>query len=138
MRFVCEAPAGRTWFQIETEAEAEAEARDMRHAVNKHFLRFLTAARQAYRPPPGAGIERDIGLKGHVERTMPRFMTLRSDDGAGLVTAMLPPKSRGSMGFVILVGPDNGDPYVEHADAIEALARHVGLPLPRETSYPYK
>jgi hypothetical protein len=140
MRFVCDAAKGRTWFQIETEVEAEAEAALMRHAVDKYFLRSQEAARKLYRPPPGAGIERDIGLKAHIERLMPRFLTLRADDGAGLATAMLPPiAAANAKGFrVILVGPENGDPYAAHADAIEALAKHVGYPLPREACYPYK
>lgn len=139
MRFVCDAPRGRTWFQIETESEAEAEARLMRHAVDKYYLRSREAARKLYRPPAGASIERDIGLKAHIERVMPRFMTLRDAEGGGLATAMLPPAGLTHGGLrIILVGPDNSDPYVEHADAIEALSAHVGLKLPRDVCYPYK
>ena len=33
MRYVCDAPGGKTWFRIETEAEAVAESETMRHAV---------------------------------------------------------------------------------------------------------
>ena len=91
MQYVCDAPKGRTWFRIETEAEATAESRLMRHAVEKHFLTAQQRARRSY--VPGQGLERDIGLKGHIARTMPVFLTLRADDGSGLATAMLPPES---------------------------------------------
>jgi hypothetical protein len=33
MRYVCDAPNGKTWFRIETEAEAATESETMRHAV---------------------------------------------------------------------------------------------------------
>lgn len=136
MQFVCDAPKGRTWFRIETEAEATAESRLMRHAVEKHFLSAQQRARRSY--VPGQGLERDIGLKAHLARTMPVFMTLRADDGSGLATAMLPPGPGPSGDFtIIIVGPDNADPYPDHADAIEALARHVRIPLPRIRCYPY-
>jgi hypothetical protein len=37
MRYVCDAPGGTTWFQIETQAEAALESQAMNHAVEKHF-----------------------------------------------------------------------------------------------------
>jgi hypothetical protein len=136
MQYVCDAPKGRTWFRIETEAEATAESRLMRHAVEKHFLTAQQRARRTY--VPGQGLERDIGLKGHVARTMPVFLTLRAEDGSGLATAMLPPGPKPSSDFtIIIVGPENADPYADHADAIEALARHFRVPLPRTRCYPY-
>jgi len=136
MQYVCDAPKGRTWFRIETEAEAAAESRLMRHAVEKHFLTQQQRARRSY--VPGQGLERDIGLKSHIARTMPVFMTLRADDGAGLATAMLPPGPKPSNDFtIIIVGPANTDPYADHSDAIEALARHVRIPLPRARCYPH-
>lgn len=139
MRFVCDAPAGKAWFQIETEAEAEAEAIAMHHSVAKYFVRCLAAARQSYRPPAGAGIERDIGLKAHISRAMPLFVTLRASDGEGLATAMLPNPDHGAHGGqIIIVGPSNRDPYIDHSDAIAALALHVGYPLPHESCYPYQ
>ena len=136
MQYACDAFKGRTWFRIETEAEAAAESRLMRHAVEKHFLTAQQRARRTY--VPGQGLERDIGLKAHIARTMPVFMTLRADDGSGLATAMLPPGPKPSSDFtIIIVGPENADPYLEHGDAIEALARHVHIPLPRARCYPY-
>jgi hypothetical protein len=38
---------------------------------------------------------------------------------------------------IIIVGPSNRDPYVEHADAIAALAKHSSLTLDRESCFPY-
>jgi hypothetical protein len=127
---------GRTWFRIETDAEAEDETRVMRHAVEKHFRREQEKARLSYQP--GSGLERDINLKAHLKRVSPLFLTLRDDDGTPLATAMLPPGAKKDVDFhIIIVGPENADPYVEHADAIKLLGRHYGLTLPRERCYPY-
>lgn len=136
MKYVCDAKAGRTWFRIETDAEAEAETRLMRHAVEKHFRRELERARASYRPGPG--LERDIGLKAHIARTTPLFLTLREDDGGGLATAMLPPGGKADPGFrIIIVVPENADPYASHADAVKLLGDHFGLTLDRDRCYPY-
>ncbi|MFT3722732.1 MAG: hypothetical protein QM773_04015 [Hyphomonadaceae bacterium] len=136
MQYVCETSKGRTWFRIETDAEAEAETKLMRHAVEKHFRREQKRARDSY--TPGPGLERDIMLKAHLARSTPLFLTLRADDGEGLATAMLPPGGKPIADFpIIIVGPENADPYSAHGDAIEALARHYRLPLPRTRCYPY-
>ena len=139
MRYVCDAPGGRTWFRFETEAEAEAEAALMRHAVDRYFRRFEGGARDSYRAPEGAAtFEKDIGLRDHIARAMPLFLTLRAGDGDGLATAMLAPGGRNQANFrVVIVGPENADPYTNHADAIAALATHYNLELPRESCYPY-
>ena len=51
---------------------------------------------------------------------------MRDMDGAGLATAMLPPGGRDDPGFrIIIVGPKNGDPYIDNADAIEALGAQI-------------
>jgi hypothetical protein len=139
MRYVCDAPGAKTWFRFETEAEAEAEAALMRHAVDKHFRRFLGAARESYRAPVGAPtFEQAIGLKDHIARAMPLFLTLRSSDGEGLTTAMLPPEGRNQVNFrAVIVGPENTDPYVDQAEAIAALGAHYHLDLKREDCFPY-
>jgi len=139
MRYVCDAPDGATWFRLETEAEAEAESALMRHAVDKHFRRFQADARESYRAPKGApSFEQAIGLKDHIARAMPLFLTLRADDGEGLATAMLPPEGRNQVNFrIVIVGPENADPYEEHDEKIEALAQHFGIELPREACFPY-
>lgn len=136
MQYVCDATNKRTWFRIETDAEAEAETRLMRHAVEKHFRREQQRARDSY--VPGAGLERDIGLKAHLARTTPLFLTLRADDGEPLITAMLPPGGKANTDIrTVIVGPENSDPYRLHGPDIAALTRHFGLPLPRERCYPY-
>jgi hypothetical protein len=136
MQYVCDAKKARTWFRIETDAEAEEETRLMRHAVEKFFCRERERARKSY--VPGPGLERDIGLKAHLARMSPLFLTLRADDGEPLATAMLPPRGREDKDFhIIIVGPENADPYISHADAIAVLAKHYGLPLPRVRCYPY-
>jgi hypothetical protein len=136
MQFVCDAKKGRTWFRIETDAEAEAETAAMRHAVEKFFRREQDRARRSY--VPGPGLERDIGLKAHLVRTSPLFLTLRADDGEPLATAMLPAGGREDKDFhIIIVGPENADPYIAHADAISLLGKHYGIQLPRVRCYPY-
>jgi hypothetical protein len=139
MRYVCDAPGGATWFRLETEAEAEAEAALMRHSVDKYFRRHEAAARESYRAPKGsATFEQAIGLKDHVAKVMPLFLTLRSADGGGLVTAMLPPQGRNQVNFkIVIVGVENADPYEDCEDEIEALAQHFGIELPREECFPY-
>ena len=55
MQFVCDAPDGKTWFRIETEAEAVLESEAMKHAVEKYFLRDRegNALSTAMLPPGG-------------------------------------------------------------------------------------
>lgn len=139
MRYVCDAPGGRTWFSIETQTEADAESALMRHAVDKYFAHAIEAARHSYRPGEGlASFERDIGLKDHLARTAPLFLTLRDGEGRGLATAMLPPQGWPDPRFrIIIVGPGNDDPYHAHAHAIAALAAHFRLELSREDCFPY-
>lgn len=138
MQFICEAPHRRTWFRIETEAEAAAESEEMHHAVEKYFRREHEAAVKSYKPAVTAYIERDIGLKAHVLRTMPLFLTLREHDGTPLATAMLPPEGKAFDDFrMIIVGPSNGDPFAEHDEPIQALAKFFGLTLNRERCFPY-
>jgi len=139
MRYVCDAPGGAAWFRLETEAEAEAEAALMRHAVDRYFRRHEAGARETYRAPKGtASFEQAIGLKDHIAKAMPLFLTLRSADGSGLATAMLPPGGRNQVNFrIVIVGPENTDPYEAHEAEIEALAQHFKIELLREDCFPY-
>ncbi|MET0181846.1 MAG: hypothetical protein ABW199_03060 [Caulobacterales bacterium] len=138
MKYVCGAPGAKTWFQIETEAEAQAESEAMSHAVQRYFERAKERAAATYNPAGISFIERDIGLKGHIERTMPMFLTLRADDGEALATAMLPPGGKADPAFKsLIVGPRNSDPYPQHNTAIEALANHFSILLPRDACFPY-
>ena len=65
MRYVCDAPGGTTWFQIETQAEAALESQAMNHAVEKHFIQVQETAAKSYVAPPGPFFERDIGQGPH-------------------------------------------------------------------------
>ena len=140
MEFVCDAPNRKTWFRIETEAEAAAESRLMSHAVEKHFRQFRDAAVATYSPSPSLPyIERDIGLKDHVRASMPLFLTLRDENGAGLATAMLPPRGvRPDRFRCVVVGPSNTDPFPAHGDAIATLANHFKIALDSSLCYPYR
>ncbi len=139
MRYVCDAPGGKTWFRIESEAEAAKESDIMQHAVEKFFRREHEKAAQTYQPISRVHFEREIGLKAHIQREMPLFLTLRDGEGNPLATAMLPPAGRDDKSFrPIIVGMANSDPYIEHADAIRALGQHVGLSLERARCYPYR
>ena len=139
MEYVCDAPRGRAWFRLEEEAEAADESRLMQHAVVKHFANAWTEAKASFVPASSRYIEQEIGLKAHIRRHMPLFLTLRDSDGKALATAMLPPGGVADPGFrSIVVGHANTDPYPQHADAIEALGAHFGLQLDRRRCYPYQ
>jgi len=139
MRYVCDAPGAKTWFQIETEAEAAQESDLMNHAVAKHFLQARERAAASYAPRPGPYIEQNIGLKAHIQRVMPVFLTLRDAEGTGLATAMLPPPQGADPTFrPVIVGHGNSDPYPQHGEAIRALGEHFGLALERTRCYPYR
>ena len=138
MDYVCDAPGGKTWFRIEADFEADQESELMDHAVAKHFRREQDKATSSYKPTSAVSFEQNIGLKAHIKRSMPLFLTLRDGDGDGLVTAMLPPGGTQDPSFrIVVVGKGNRDPYPEHGDAIRALGAHFGLPLDRQDCYPY-
>jgi hypothetical protein len=139
MRYVCDAPGGKTWFRLETVAEAVGESDVMRHAVEKYFRKEHDKAAQSFRPISTVNFEQEIGLKAHIQREMPLFVTLRDDNGEPLATAMLPPNGRDDRSFrPIIVGPGNADPYPDQGDAIRALARHYSITLERARCYPYR
>jgi hypothetical protein len=139
MRYVCDAPGGLSWFRLETEGEAASESQIMQHAVEKFFRQEKAKAEQSFAPASRNFIEQEIGLKAHVQRVMPLFLTLRDGDGKALVTAMLPPGGKEDRSFrPVIVGHANGDPYVEHGDAIRALAAHFAVDLDRARCYPYR
>ncbi len=130
MRYVCDAPGGKTWFRIETESEAVAESETMRHAVEKYFHKEQDRAAQSFRPISKVSFEQEIGLKAHIQREM---------DGPPLATAMLPPSGHDDRSFrPIIVGPSNADPYSSQGDAIRALGQHYGISLERARCYPYR
>jgi hypothetical protein len=139
MRYICDGSGDKTWFRLETVAEAAAESQAMRHAVEKHFCREMEKATRSYQPASKTFIEQEIGLKAHIQREMPLFLTLRNAEGTALVTAMLPPGGKEDSAFrIIIVGVENGDPYLEHGPAIEALGRHFSLSLERSRCFPYQ
>jgi hypothetical protein len=139
MRYVCDASGGKTWFRIETEGEALAESEVMRHAVEKYFRKEREKAVQTFQPVSKVYFEQEIGLKAHIQREMPLFLTLRDGDGNPLATAMLPPGGHEDRSFrPIIVGPGNADPYPEEGESIRALGQHFGMTLDRSRCYPYR
>lgn len=138
MQYICDARE-LTWFRLETTGEAALESKLMDHAVEKYFEQAYKAAVQSYEPPDSVpAMEQNIGLKGHIERSMPRFLTLRDNEGTALVTAMLPPEGLDIRSLrPVIVAKSNADPYDEYAEAIEALGQHVGLELDRDVCFPY-
>jgi hypothetical protein len=139
MQYVCDAPP-KTWFRIETDGEAALESQAMDHAVEKYFRQAYEHAAACYVPPKsGRYIEQNIGLKAHVQRVMPIFLTLRDGEGKALATAMLPPDGQDERSFrPIIVGAANSDPYPEHGEAIAKLGEHYGLTLDPVRCYPYR
>ena len=139
MQYVCEAPP-KTWFRIETEGEAALEARAMDHAVDRYFRQAYEQAAESYVPPRSAHyIEQNIGLKAHVQRVMPIFLTLRDGEGTPLATAMLPPAGLDERAFKpIIVGSSNSDPYPQHGEAIRKLGEHFRRTLDPVRCYHYR
>jgi hypothetical protein len=136
MEYACDAPGDRTWFRIETEEEAAQESVLMRHSMERYFCSAMSKARQSFSPPSTVFFEQEIGLKAHLRREMPLFLTLRDDSGTPLVTAMLPQAGHFVASFrPIILGRGNTDPYMKYADAIVALARHFRLTLDRARCY---
>jgi len=125
---------------METEAEAFQESQAMDHAVERYFRQAREQAAAAYVPPAGHRvIEQNIGLKAYIQRAMPIFLTLRDNEGTALATAMLPPTGQTEREFrPIIVGPGNSDPYLEHGEAIKALAKHYGMTLDPVRCFPYR
>jgi hypothetical protein len=125
---------------MDTEGEAIQESRLMNHAVEKYFRQAAEEAAKTFVPLASTwAFEQEIGLKSHVQKVMPIFVTLRDQDGAGLVTAMLPPAGKDENSFrPVVVGPSNADPYPKHGEDIKALARHYGLTLDRARCFPYR
>jgi hypothetical protein len=139
MKFVCDAPNGKTWFRIETEGEATLESEAMNHAVEKYFRGEHDKARASYRPSSANYIEQNIGLDAHIQREMPLFLTLRDSEGTPLATAMLPPGGQDTESFrLIIVAASNADPYPEQEAAILALGQHFGIALDRDRCFPYQ
>jgi hypothetical protein len=112
----------------------------MNHAVDKHFQQAYEQAAKTYVPPrSGHFIEQNIGLKAHIQRVMPVFLTLRDGEGNALATAMLPPGGKEDRTFkIIIVGVGNKDPFPEHGEAIRKLGGHFGLALDPVRCYPYR
>lgn len=139
MEYVCDAPP-HTWFRLMTEGEGAEESKIMDHAVEKYFRQARDQATKSYVPPKsGLYIEQNIGLKDHIKKSMPLFLTLRDKAGKPLVTAMLPPGGREDKSFrPIIVGKSNGDPYAEYAAAIRKLGEHYKLALDPSRCYPYR
>jgi len=138
MQFICDAPGSKSWFRIESEGEAVLESDAMHHTVETYFRQAWDAATNTYQSTSSPFVEQNIGLKAHVQRAMPLFLTLRDAEGNALATAMLPPGGRYNPTFkIIIVGPENRDPYSEHGEAIRKLGEHFGFTLDRIRCYPY-
>jgi hypothetical protein len=138
MEYVCDAPGGRSWFRIETEEEAREESAVMRHSIERYFRAELEKARQSFHPPSSVFFEQEIGLKAHLQRDMPLFLTLRDEGGCTLVTAMLPQASDTPRAVrPLILGKGNTDPYMKYADAIFALGTHLRVMVDRARCYPY-
>jgi hypothetical protein len=139
MQYVCDA-GSFTWFRIETAGEAGAESLAMDHAVERYFKQAHEQATKSWVPPASsAAFEQSIGLKDHVRRAMPMFLTLRDNEGKALVTAMLPPVGSKESAFrPIIVGKGNADPYPAYGEAIVTLGKHLGMKLDRERCFPYR
>ena len=138
MQYVCDAEK-YTWFRIETQGEATLESRVMNRTLENYFRDAYETAAKLHSPAKSVRfVEQNIGLKAHIQRTMPMFLTLRAKDGTPLVTAVLPPIGRDGITFrPIVIGPANTNPYPKNVAAIRKLAEHYGLDLEPTRFYRY-
>jgi len=140
MQYVCEAPGRKVWFRIESSAEAALESAVMKNAIEFQYENAHRAAIQTYQPSSRLHfVERDIGLKSHIARTMPMFLTLRDGEGKHLVNAVLPPCGREDDTFACrIVGPGGMDALTAEADAVEVLEKHFGLSVHKKHSVSHR
>jgi hypothetical protein len=69
---------------MDTEGEAIQESQLMSHAVEKYFRQAAEDAAKTFVPTASNwAFEQKIGLKSHVQKVMPIFVTLRDREGAG-------------------------------------------------------
>ena len=138
MQYVCDAGES-TWFRIETQGEATLESRVMNHTLENNFREAYETAASLHSPAKSVRfVEQNIGLKAHIQRTMPMFLTLRAKDGTPVVTAILPPSGRDERSFrPIVIGPANTNPYPKYGAAIRTLGERFGLALDPSRSYRY-
>ena len=79
----------------------------------------------AYKPTSTASFEQNIILEACMRREMPLFLTLRDVGHDGLAAAKLPSGGCDAQCLtIVVVGPGNSDPYLAHANAIQALGAH--------------
>ncbi len=79
----------------------------------------------AYKPTSTASFEQNIGLEACLQREMPLFLTPRDVGHDGLAAVKLPSGGCDAQCLTIVVGgPGNSDPYLAHANAIQALGAH--------------
>ena len=134
MQYVCDAPGRRAWFRIETEGEASLEAQDMGHSLDYFFRHERDTATRAYAPLRTLSfIERDIGLSAHLTRTMPIFLTLRESDGTAVASALLPQDPDQLSIAARVIGPGDNDAFREQREALQALEKHLGKKLRRQS-----
>jgi hypothetical protein len=131
MQYVCDAPGRKTWFRIETDGEALLEAELMRNAIEVQYENARLAAVQTYQPSQRLqSFERNIGLKAHLERSMPIFLTLRDSEGTPLANAMLPPGGReNGLHTTRVVGPNGADAMRFEPEAVKALEKHYNIAI---------
>ena len=79
----------------------------------------------AYKPTSTASFEQNIILEACMRREMPLFLTPRDVGHDGLAAAKLPSGGCDAQCLtIVVVGPGNSDPYLAHANAIQALGAH--------------
>lgn len=111
--------AGLTWAELETEGDAREESDLARHAV---FLYFMNDRKRENEGGAGA-----------------RYFSLR-EGGRSLVTVRIPNNQEnrkpGGHDGMIVVGPQNLDPFPDRHLEILALSEALDIDLPADC-YPY-
>ena len=132
--------AARHGFASRPRPRRSPNSETMRHAVEKYFRKEQDKATQSFRPISKVYFEQEIGLKAHIQREMPLFLTLRDDgrhaaryrDAAARAGATTAAFARSSS------GPAMPIPIRSRAMRFARSAQHYGMTLERARCYPYR
>ena len=131
--------AGERGFGLETEGEATRESENMCHAVERYYRREREKAAQTFRPRSDGLLRAGDWSQGPHPARNAAIPDVARRERRGSRHRHAAPRGREDRSFrTIIVGRDNGDPYLQYGDAIRALGRHFGTSLERARCYPYR
>jgi hypothetical protein len=117
---------GRRWAKLTDESDAR-----LANAMSKTLIGSVFDAERRYNEPLDGGSRKGEFFLLLTPRRRRADVAVKVAYNGKLSSGGMVPKGS------LVTGYANQDPYPDHAAAIEALSKHVGVPLPRE-AYPYR